>query len=69
MEVIHFLRQIRKNGLLGYFTIDAGPNVHIICLQKDLEKIDKEVKRLKNVLFTIKNSPCVGTRLISKHLF
>lgn len=69
MEVIHFLRKMRKKGLLGYFTIDAGPNVHIICLQKDVEKMDRKVKRLKNVLFTIKNSPCVGARLISKHLF
>lgn len=69
LEIIHFLRKIRKNGLLGYFTIDAGPNVHIICLQKDIEKIDKEVKRLKNVLFTIKNKPCKGARLVDNHLF
>jgi len=69
MEIIHFLKQIRKNGLLGYFTIDAGPNVHIICLQKDIDRIDKEIKKLKNVLFTIKNRPCRGARLTDKHLF
>lgn len=69
MEIIHFLRKIRENGLLGYFTIDAGPNVHIICLQKDVSKIDGEVKKLKNILFTIKNSSCPGTRLTNKHLF
>lgn len=69
MEVIHFLKNIRKSGLLGYFTIDAGPNVHIICLQKDIDKIDNEVKKLKNVLFTIKNKSCKGARLIDKHLF
>ncbi len=69
MEIIHFLRKIRNNGLLGYFTIDAGPNVHIICLQKDIDKIDNEVKKLKNVLFTIENKPGKGARLADKHLF
>jgi diphosphomevalonate decarboxylase len=69
MEVIRFLYQIRKKDLFGFFTIDAGPNVHIICHQKDIEKINRRVKRLKNVIFTIKNKPCVGSRLIKKHLF
>lgn len=69
MEVIHFLFQIRKNNLFGFFTIDAGPNVHVICLQKDIDKIDNEVKKLKNVIFTIKNKPGIGARLITAHLF
>ena len=69
MEIIRFLYQIRKEGLFGFFTIDAGPNVHIICHQRDMEKINRRVKKLKNVVFTIKNKPCVGSRLIKKHLF
>jgi len=69
LEVIHFLKEIRKDNLFVFFTIDAGPNVHIICQEKDMDKIDLEVKKLKNVLFTIKNKPCAGARLIEKHLF
>ncbi len=69
MEIIRFLYQIRKKGLFGFFTIDAGPNVHIICHQKDMEKINRRVKKLKNIVFTIKNKPCIGARLRKKHLF
>lgn len=69
LEVIHFLKEIRKDNLLGFFTIDAGPNVHIICQAKDQDIIDRGLKKLKNVLFTIKNKPGNGARLIDKHLF
>lgn len=69
MEIIQAVQEWRANGLLVFFTIDAGPNVHLICQKKDLDKIDSKVKKLKNVLFTIKNKPCVGTKIIEKHLF
>jgi len=69
MEIIHAVQEWRKSGLNVFFTIDAGPNVHIICLQKDIDKIDNEVKKLKNVLFTIENKPGKGARLADKHLF
>ncbi len=69
IAVIRAVQEWRGSGRKAFFTIDAGPNVHIICLKKDLEKIDREVKKLKNVAFTIKNQPGIGTRLTNKHLF
>jgi len=69
MEIIHAVQKWRKNGLPVYFTIDAGPNVHLICLRKDAEKVAKEAKKLESVSFTIINEPCQGTHLKDKHLF
>lgn len=69
MEIIQAVQTWRENGLLAYFTIDAGPNVHLICLEKEVIKVLKEIKKLKNVLFTIVNKPCKGSHLIEKHLF
>lgn len=44
-ETGHFLRLIREireeEGLPVYFTIDAGPNVHLILEEKYLEKLQK----------------------------
>lgn len=44
-ETGHFLRLIREirdqEGLPVYFTIDAGPNVHLILEEKCLEKLQK----------------------------
>jgi len=69
LEIIQALRAWRKEGLFGYFTIDAGPNVHVICLEKDAQTINSKLKKLRSTLFTIVNRPCKGTQLTDKHLF
>lgn len=38
-EIIKNVRKIRENGLNIYFTMDAGPNVKILYLQEDEEKV------------------------------
>jgi len=68
-EIMQALQQWRKAGLFGYFTMDAGPNVHVICKRKDAQEINNKLMKLQNVLFTIINKPCKGTRLINEHLF
>ena len=69
MEVIDKVRELRGKGLSAYFTMDAGPNVHLICSEKDSKKVNMIIRRLPEVLFTIVNEPGEGTRLIKKHLF
>lgn len=39
MEVIHQVQSIRAAGIQAYFTIDAGPNVKVLCLPKDEQKV------------------------------
>jgi len=52
---------IKKSGLPAYFTIDAGPNVHIICEAKD----EKEVVNLLRTKYKIMvNKPSKGAHLI-----
>ncbi|HUW21175.1 MAG TPA: diphosphomevalonate decarboxylase [Candidatus Bathyarchaeia archaeon] len=69
IEIIQVLRQWRKKGLFAYFTIDAGPNVHVICQKKDYQEVNRRLKKLSQVLFTIINRPCKGTRLAHNHIF
>lgn len=40
--LIKKVQSLREEGLMGYVTMDAGPQVKILCLEKDLEKF-KEV--------------------------
>jgi len=68
-EVIQALKNWRKEGLFGYFTIDAGPNLHVMCQEKDAQILNSKLNSLKSTLFTIVNKPCKGTRLTDKHLF
>ena len=43
---------MRTKGIKVYFTIDAGPNVHLICRSKDVIKIkalllkDLQIKKI-----------------------
>lgn len=39
LKIIEKIKELRKNGTDCYFTIDAGPNVKILCLEKDVEQI------------------------------
>jgi len=69
INIVHKVHDWRDDGLSVFFTIDAGPNMHLICEGKDEEKVIEKVKQLgfnKNIII---NSPAKGARIISKHLF
>ncbi|PIU34151.1 diphosphomevalonate decarboxylase [Candidatus Shapirobacteria bacterium CG07_land_8_20_14_0_80_39_18] len=68
-ELILTVRGWREEGILVYFTIDAGANVHLICQEKDKQKVIGCLKGMKGIKEVILNQPAIGTRLINKHLF
>lgn len=62
--------ELRKQGFLVFFTIDAGPNLHLFCLEKDGKKIFHLLnKSLIDKEQVIINSPGEGVRLTENHLF
>ena len=38
-EAMDFVKNLRNNGEKCYFTMDAGPNVKVLCLEDDLKKL------------------------------
>ena len=40
-EAMDFVRQLREKGESCYFTMDAGPNVKVLCLEKDFEHLSE----------------------------
>ncbi len=69
MDIIHSVLKWREEGIPVYFTIDAGPNVHLICEGKDKQGVLEKIKQIKEVDEIIINKPNQGVRLISSHLF
>ena len=70
MDLIQEVMRWREEEHLQiYFTIDAGPNVHIICMSKDMKEVEKRLKQNSYVKWTIVNRPCKGTSLSNNHLF
>lgn len=69
INIINSVFSWRKKGLLVYFTIDAGPNVHLICLAKDEKKVYNKARKIKDIKKVIINKPCQGAKLTNNHLF
>ena len=68
IEIIQAVWQWRSEGLSVYFTIDAGPNIHLICQEKDQKQLVDKLQKIKGIKYIV-NSPTVGTRLTKKYLF
>jgi diphosphomevalonate decarboxylase len=68
-DVISSLFTLRKKGLLGYFTMDAGANVHIICERADAAKLTHKLKQVPGVLDVVCNRVGKGARAVNNHLF
>jgi len=54
----------RDKGLESYFTIDAGPNVHVICQARNAARIKRRLIKLNGIKRVIINKPSIGARLI-----
>ena len=38
-EAMEYVKKLRKQGERCYFTMDAGPNVKVLCLEEDFERL------------------------------
>ncbi|WP_238704030.1 diphosphomevalonate decarboxylase [Companilactobacillus mishanensis] len=39
IQILNIIKKLRNNGILAYATIDAGPNVKIICSKESVQKV------------------------------
>jgi len=69
MNIIQNVQLWREEGLECYFTIDAGPNVKVICLEKDEKEINKRLLELDGVIKTIICKPGDKAKITDEHLF
>ena len=69
MRIIHAVQAFRDEGLECYFTIDAGPQVKVMCLQKDAKKIESRLKAIEGVKETHACHAGGKARLVQEHLF
>jgi len=69
LKIILSVIEWREEGLPVYFTIDAGPNVHLLALPEEIDKIVQRLKRIEGIKGIIINKPTEGAKTISTHLF
>ncbi len=63
-RVIDWLQNQRERGLGGYFTMDAGPNVHIVCERRDKDELVAGLKEVEGVEEVIINKVTEGSRVV-----
>jgi diphosphomevalonate decarboxylase len=68
-SLIKTIQTWRTDGLPVYFTIDAGPNVHVICEKENEQRIVDMVSTLSGISRVMVNAPAKGTMIQDTHLF
>lgn len=70
IELIQVVRRWREREGIGvYFTIDAGPNLHLICEAGDVAKVQERLHKIGCVERVIVSGPGSGPQLLEQHLF
>lgn len=69
MTVVHSVMRWREEGLESYFTMDAGPQVKVLCLEKDQKELERRLNELDAIFRTIVCKPGDGAKIVSDHLF
>lgn len=49
VEIFHQVREWRAGGLPAGYTVDAGPNVHVLCLGEYAKEVEKRLRELPGV--------------------
>ena len=69
LRVIDYIYTLRESGIPAYYTMDAGPNVHVLCEEKNMEIVNTTLQKVAGVQSVIVNAPSVGAHCIEQHLF
>jgi len=67
--IMDYVRSWRAEGIPVYFTIDAGPNVHLICEKQTVEVVQKKLTQVKEIKNIIVNFSAPGAHCIDQCLF
>jgi len=65
VEVFHQVREWRAGGLPAAYTVDAGANVHVICLKESAQEVEKRLRELPGVSNVLVAGVGGGARLTS----
>ena len=69
IAIMHTVLKLRESGIAAYFTIDAGPSVHIITRNQDVQSVRHRLLQTAHIQQVVINRPSQGARIVSQHLF
>ncbi len=66
VELLQAVREQRKSGLEAYFTIDAGPQVKVLCLPENVSAVRDFLSGFPGVQRVLETSPGPAAHLIEE---
>lgn len=69
IEVFQKLYKLRESGVEAFFTVDAGPHVHVVCKGSDVERVKQSLNELSGIKTIIECGIGEGATLVEDHLF
>ncbi len=69
LRVLEAVRAMREDGAEAWATLDAGPNLHVICTPRWEEWVHRELSGLPEVRRVILDGVGDGPRFDAEHLF
>jgi diphosphomevalonate decarboxylase len=69
VRVMDAVRQWRAEGLTCFYTLDAGPNVHVLVEAQNAQEISARLATFADVQEVIVSGPGGGARVIEEHLY
>ena len=64
VEILQAVREWRAGGLQAAYTVDAGPNVHVICPTEAAAEVEKRLRALSGVKDVLVARPGGPARLV-----
>ena len=69
IKIMKQVELLREQGIECYYTMDAGPQVKILCLKNNQETILEKIKQIDGVINTITTKPGEPAKTTEQHLF
>ncbi|MGD0172856.1 MAG: diphosphomevalonate decarboxylase [Anaerolineales bacterium] len=64
LELMRLIPEWRVGGLPVAYTVDAGPNVHCLCLAESAEEVERRLRELPAVRQILRARPGLGAKAI-----
>ncbi len=64
IEIMKAVQTWRKTGVPAAYTIDAGPNVHILCESSDLDNLKHRLSSIQGIKEILVSKPGGGTKTV-----
>lgn len=64
LTIMQAVRNWRADGLRVCYTLDAGPNVHCICIREDAEAVREQLAELSGIMDVREGRPGPGAQIV-----